>query len=826
MIIYSKAGAQLYATDEFKYTGSFMSDRTVSLTVNSPTTIDFLPNDYLDFRGERFVLDYVPTAKKISSSGSAGNAFQYDLAFVSLRHELEKCAFNDVVLGDNLLHYTGMPDVQFTGDVQILAERIQANLNRLYSGTQAWTVTVSTNAPTTIKDISLSDSSCLDALAQVKSSYDLNFTIKNRAITIGSVGVVHTPIFEYGKGKGLYSIDRVSVTDTAVVTRLRCYGSKDNLPLKYKKDTGSILPDAQYVPSLMLPNYEATGIDYIDSPSDNISIYGIREGIFRDETIKPSIKEMTGEQIRAAGGSSASNGRIDVIVSSTPITSSDQADFQITIPDIGFNPNDYLSSDTLKIEITDGRMGGVDMEITKVVAITGGYTLTVNRNTDDTFALPDEITYLSAGDHFVLTNLYMPDIYVKAAEIKLRDAGIAYLAQYDHASATYAVGVDEIYMAGSSVSDIVVEGDLFHTFDPDLVIDQPIIIQQLNISFGDTLTKYEVTLSDTPVATTLDRIKDNITEVQNVTTITREASEKLSRRNSQSLNRLKDYAFDPETGKFRTDNLEVGSIDALYLAIGTKSANFIIKGDIQPNYLGDPSQLAFTTSMLVHREVKHGSEDISANYVWQLPAQIITLSDPAKVYYIYAKCSKTINSGSWEATGVMLRYDSDADYYFFRVGVLYEVVENVRGEAFDYGKTWINGRFITTGRIQSVLGEAGSYFDLDSGELKIGASDLELGGVNLIELDAAGWEVGALDHVTGAPITKSSAIRSKDFIPIEKSGMFTVSTTSSPFDIIWYDESNNLVMGIENVVGFDSVFSDGYFNGSNVFRSDELFNTI
>ena len=91
-------------------------------------------------------------------------------------------------------------------------------------------------------------------------------------------------------------------------------------------------------------------------------------------------------------------------------------------------------------------------------------------------------------------------------------------------------------------------------------------------------------LSDKPIATTLNRIQDNITEIQIVNTITKEASEKLARRNSQSLNRLKDYTFDPMTGKFRTENIEVGSISALYLEMGVKASNFVLLANIKTNY--------------------------------------------------------------------------------------------------------------------------------------------------------------------------------------------------------------------------------------------------
>ena len=204
LTIYSKNGQPLYETEKFSYNGTFMGERSIGLTVETPVKIEFLPEDYVEFRNERFVLDYTPTAVKKSSPLSAGDAFSYELKFVSLRHELEKCSFKDLVLQDNLLHYTGMTKVEFTGDVKQLADRIQANLNQLYPN--QWTISVLSGVTSEVKNISLSDQNCLDALALVQSEYDLNFTVKGSAITIVTVGTIHVHVFEYGIGNGLYSI--------------------------------------------------------------------------------------------------------------------------------------------------------------------------------------------------------------------------------------------------------------------------------------------------------------------------------------------------------------------------------------------------------------------------------------------------------------------------------------------------------------------------------------------------------------------------------------------------------------------------------------------
>ena len=94
--------------------------------------------------------------------------------------------------------------------------------------------------------------------------------------------------------------------------------------------------------------------------------------MFRDDDIKPSIKEMTGELIRAVGGSSISNGRVDEIASVTPIVNDTDAQFRVAIKDIGFDIKKQLGDDRPMLEFTDGRLGGVACEILDVTFIKNG----------------------------------------------------------------------------------------------------------------------------------------------------------------------------------------------------------------------------------------------------------------------------------------------------------------------------------------------------------------------------------------------------------------------------------------------------------------------
>ena len=82
------------------------------------------------------------------------------------------------------------------------------------------------------------------------------------------------------------------------------------------------------------------------------------------------------------------------------------------------------------------------------------------------------------------------------------------------------------------------------------------------------------------------------------------------------------------------------------------------------------------------------------------------------------------NTGDFLTTSQQYQVDSGSTYYYFLIGVLHSEQNNVRGISLTYGQTAINGKFITTGRIQSVDGI--NFFDLDTGQFFIGDANSSL----------------------------------------------------------------------------------------------------
>lgn len=549
---------QIKATvNALEYNGEWMGESYVSVTIESPSPIAFAIGDYLIYRGERFEINYDPGKIKSAPQFVKGDAFKYEnIKFNSLADELTRCGFRDVVLQDNNLHFTSLPKFTFFGGVQELANRIQANLDKLYTGANKWSVVVSPEFQGGKElNVPVDNIKVWGALEILVNQFETYYTIKGRTITIGAAGVPAGHLFKYGKGNGLYEIEQNAEADQAIVTRLRAYGSTRNLPHRYYNsltgaDGQKLIPDNMAVQNLMLPSFPYTTQDpYIDSA--NKAALGIREGtIFFDgsqeglEEIYPSIEGMTAEQLKAAGVPCNSTGALDEIVGAEQMTDNGVGDinegetettatpptFKVTLKDLGFDINDHRATEAATLSFKTGMLGGREFEIVgcKKIESNGkvtGYELELNRVYDDGIKLwfPYKDYNAKAGDKFVLLHIGMPEVYIKAAAQRLLEAATAWLAKNDYSRSVYAPKVDEIFMArqhdeamasGGSIAslhDTLKEGMLLLFEDEDLNIDASIFIDRLTIKEGDSpIPTYEVVLKEEKTAGRLDKMQNQI----------------------------------------------------------------------------------------------------------------------------------------------------------------------------------------------------------------------------------------------------------------------------------------------------------------------------
>lgn len=397
---------------------------------------------------------------------------------------------------------------------------------------------------TTNVNIDVNNIKVWGALELFNSKFGANFVIRGRTITIGTAGIAVGNIFKYGRGNGLYEIQRTADADQQIITRLRAYGSTRNMPNRYynKLSNSSLtnyLPNNMAVENLMLPDFPKTTLDpYIDSK--NIAVLGIREGsVYFDgtgdlEEICPSMEGMTAEQLKDAGIyvslDAGDNGNLDEVADAEQLTDDGTMDslkegedvppFTITLKDVGFNINDYLTSETATISMKNGMCGGRDFEITKCEKKGNKYVLTCNRVYDESLKLyfPYKDYNIKSGDKFVLFYIDMPDVYIQAASQRLLAAAKKYIAKNDYVRYSYEPKVDDIFMARqhdeavargeASIHDTLKEGDLMLFTDSDLGIEGSIIIDTLIIKEGeDMIPKYTMTLREEKAVGSLEKSK-------------------------------------------------------------------------------------------------------------------------------------------------------------------------------------------------------------------------------------------------------------------------------------------------------------------------------
>ncbi len=261
---------------ELEYHGEWMGKCFVTVNIKSPDPIDWHFDDFLEYRGEVFSISYDPNVVKKARRGTYADGFTYDnIKFFAIGDKTRFFGFKDVVLNQNsdanTQVYTSLATFSFfCSSVEDFADRLQANLDRedqsdLMRGRHFTVLTPSALRTTqrlgslpaewntyfdahdesrtvyiegeTDVNIDIDKQNCYDVLKYSYDKFGLSYFVKGTTIIIGGkpihLNTGSQNIFRYGKGLGLYEVERTSDEDIEIVTKLFAYGSEQNLPLNY-----------------------------------------------------------------------------------------------------------------------------------------------------------------------------------------------------------------------------------------------------------------------------------------------------------------------------------------------------------------------------------------------------------------------------------------------------------------------------------------------------------------------------------------------------------------------------------------------------------------
>ena len=165
----------------------------------------------------------------------------------------------------------------------------------------------------------------------------------------------------------------------------------------------------------------------------------------------------------------------------------------VNIKQIGFDLNDVtaLNGALGTLNILDGMCGGRAFKILRCEydSDTDSYDLTIERIQDDSTGMlyPNATFPLQSGDKFVLTDIYMPDLYVARAENQLLAAAQSYYALNSSPKWLYTPEVDSSFLADGDAT-MPKSGMYMELNDAEITggATEYILIDSVTIAEGDS----------------------------------------------------------------------------------------------------------------------------------------------------------------------------------------------------------------------------------------------------------------------------------------------------------------------------------------------------
>lgn len=670
-----------------KQTWALNAEDTIAITVVSPFPQSYGIGDVITVFGRDYRLNRLP---KVSKTGM--QEYQYDLEFEGIQYDLMRVTYDVNINTTN----NKLQDIQgdsLTGDLKRFMEVLISNANRVFPGKWALGVCPETDGDNTLT-FSESDN-CLSVLQTLCSEdkFGVEFEIErvNGVYVINikkTIGQTLPFVLEYGKGKGLYSISRENVSSSNIVTRLKVYGSTENITSKYRADR-----------LCMFGKDKASS--YIEK-ADAVTKYGIFEGR-KNFDIKPTF-----------------TGKVSSVVDGDVLSFIDTSfPFDINAKNASGETLYLISGVSAKVHFNSGNLAGYEFEVHAYDHATHKFTL-VKQTDDRGNVFPSETSpafQIGKNDTYkVLDIAYSRDIE-EAAEKKLAEEGNKYYDQNSQPKVQYSVSVTKAYIENKlalsdGITNVFAPGDYLPIKDDEIGVDKSIRIKSFTRNVLDPYD-YSLTISDTQTKGDITtRVISDLVDIDKVLTINNLKDPAQARANWRSSREVLNMVFDPETGGYYKDKITPESVDTMMLSVGAKSMQFgLINTVFEPNFNGNPNLFKWKGGVLTHYTI-----DPDKARSWVLADGTTALQQDVP-YYIYAVCNRDNSAGTMSISATQHKVEESPNVYFFLIGILGSIDADtkVRAISLTYGFTTINGRFIKTGRIESADGT--TYFDLDQSEI-------------------------------------------------------------------------------------------------------------
>lgn len=716
MKIYNKNGVEILdvnVSDESYRYRTIMGDNSVTLMFSLFEYIEIEIDSYIDYQGEIYTL----RKPQIPVMNDTEN-FDYTALFESAGSLLSKYKFRD---------YSNRLKFSMTGKPLDFIQAVVHNLNLRDSG---WTVGTCIDAVE--KTLSFNHTYLNDVIRQVAESFKTEFEIVGKQINLKKLEYNKSnPLaLSYGRGNGFKSgIKRDNVGNSKAFEILFIQGGEKNINASKYGSPELLLPKLQSI------KYDGSKFEgeegYISQNSREYISDSLGLSIQRNRALSTKVED----SVDLSNIYPSRVGSVSTVV----VVNSDKNYYDITdssIPDALDYDDCLIAGETMTIIFQSGMLAGREFDCNYNHSARKFEIVPAEL---DGISMPGGVYVPSVGDKYAIFGIQLPDAYFcdnttkTGSSWELFKEAVKYFYDNEDEKFSFTGMLDPIWAASDWVNiggKIVLGG--FISFTAEFQ-QTPVLIRITGIKdFVNFPHKPEIELSN---VTSGGGYGSSLKDIPNTETVIQDSKKEVVRFAKRGFRDAQETASMLQNSLLNfSGSISPITVQTMQLLVGDESLQFEFVANqnsttpIPHSESYNPSIKKFTSAagIIQHRSIgitSISSSHSASEYKWWSMAEYISavLDESDKSYYLYAKCSKTENTGVFLLSETAISMEHVEGYYHLLVGILNSERDSDRSYSPLYGYSELTPGRLTIKKIVSPSGNV--YFDMDKGN-----GDGEIGG--------------------------------------------------------------------------------------------------
>ena len=723
MIIYNNLGYRVLdvEVDDNSYRNRvIMGDHSLTLYYSLPEHVEIPVGAYCEFQGEKFTLER-PENFKMKHK----RLFEYTVTFEAPEAKAKIWKFRNPVDGRLKFSLTAKP----IEHLQMFVD----NMNRRDTG---WTVGDCVDGVETL--IAYDHDYCIVALQKQASQFNTEYEFVGKRVSLKKVEYNKSaPLpLSFGRGNGFKSgVGRSNTGDTPPIEILFVEGGTDNIdPSKYgsselrlpagqtlaydgehfENEAGFVKANARnYVvdeSGLSIRRYDKQLSSLAEDSFDCSEIYPKRVGTVSSVAVVD-----------------AGNNFYDIIDTGIPST---------------LNYEECLiEGETMTIIFQSGMLAGREFEVKyyhEAVKNKAARRFEIVPAELDGQTMPNATFAPKAGDKYAVFKCMLPDSYIRDDETKtgaswdMFRAAVKYLFDNEEQKFTFTGELDGIWSKKDWLNiggRIKLGGYILFSdeqFQKDGVLVRITGVKDyINKPYSPVIELSNTTVSG-GVSSTLNELKSEGVVMEDLHRASIQFTKRRFRDAKETISMLEDALLENFTNSInpiavQTMSMLVGDESLQFRFVNSKTNPVQVAHSI--TYDIEAKQLSAEAGIIQHMTL--GIASISSAHkaseykYWNMSAYTSgRLDDGSKKYYLYAKVSRTAQTGSFILSETAIKMEAVSGFYHLLVGVLNSEYDGVRSFVTLYGFSEVLPGRVTTDRV--VSGDGNSFFDFVANALKLG----------------------------------------------------------------------------------------------------------